>query len=201
MVSSKTAENARLELSLPHDVTVVMTIAKLTPQKDLESFLYMACHVLGLRSSVMFLIAGTGPEEDALKKLSAKLNLQTAVRFLGFQSDVSSLLAASDIFVLTSQWEGLPRVVLEAMGAGKPVVAAAVSGVPELVVNDSTGFLVPRESPAKTAEAVVRLIDNPILRQQLGAAGQLRLSEHFSEDALAGKLLDTYGSFFAMKRR
>ena len=125
-------------------------------------------------------IAGDGPERPALEEEAAHLGLDGAVELLGTREDVGDLLAAADVFVLSSDSEGLPMSVLEAMASGLPVVASAVGGIPELVRDEGTGVLVPPRDPGALAAALEALIAQPALRARLGEAGRRRIEHDFS---------------------
>jgi glycosyltransferase involved in cell wall biosynthesis len=109
------------------------------------------------------------------------LGLGKYFRFLGYREDVPRLLAASDLAVLPSFSEGLPRSLLEAMGTGLPVVASGLDGIAELVVHGVTGLLVRPGSPAEFAEAVVRLLKDPELSREMGLRGKQRVEKYFHQ--------------------
>ena len=121
---------------------------------------------------------------SSIKRSIYSLGLSNRVFLLGERNDVPSILASSDVFVLPSNWEGLPYTVIEAMMAGLPVVATSVGGVPELVEDGVTGFLVPRSDPEALAEALQRLIDDPELRERMGKAGRQKAMCEFTLDRM-----------------
>src|SRR5205823_13173952 len=123
-------------------------------------------------------LVGEGPGRPAVATDIRRLPAERA-ELVGARRDVPELLAAADLFVLSSRSEGLPISVLEAMAAGLPVVATNVGGMPEVVVNGETGFLVPPAEPRALAEAVGRLLLDPELRQRFGAAGRRRAERRF----------------------
>jgi glycosyltransferase involved in cell wall biosynthesis len=125
-------------------------------------------------------IVGDGPEKVKLLKLVQKKGLGEEVIFTGFQSDPLSYINVFDIFVLTSEREGLPRVILESMLMGKPVVASRIPGVVELVIEGETGFLVPSKDPEAFAEKILTLIDDQELRKKMGEQGKKRILENFT---------------------
>jgi glycosyltransferase involved in cell wall biosynthesis len=126
------------------------------------------------------LIVGDGPDRPKVEAELVRLGLANAVRLLGERTDVPVLLAGSDVFVLSSTSEGLPLSVEEAMAAGLPVVASAVGGVPELVVDGETGYLVPPGDAERLAEALGSLLDDPALRLRMGRSGRARAEELFN---------------------
>ena len=124
-------------------------------------------------------LVGDGPLRPAVEKAIVKMGLERKVLFLGIRDDVPQLLAASDVFVLSSDYEGVPLTVLEAMAAGKPVVATAVGGVPELIEDGETGILVPPRNPEALAQGILRLAKDASLRQRMGKAARERAQERF----------------------
>ena len=122
----------------------------------------------------------------------ADLNLQSKIKFLGNRTDVIELLKASDVFVLPSYFEGLPRSVAEAMAAGLPVVATAVSGTPELVDDGVTGLLVPPKDYDALGSAILRLKDNKELACSLGNAGRKKAYENYDVNNIVSQLANLY---------
>ncbi|MBI3378883.1 MAG: glycosyltransferase [Nitrospirae bacterium] len=129
---------------------------------------------------VKCMIIGKGPEKENLMTKVKERNLDSSIIFTDFQSDAISHINALDIFVLTSKSEGLPRVILEAMLMGKPVIASNVTGCNELVIDGETGFLVPVGKTGAIAAAVLGLIENPALRKQMGENAKERIIRNFS---------------------
>jgi glycosyltransferase involved in cell wall biosynthesis len=139
-------------------------------------------------------IAGAGPQREDLEREVGRLNLRSRVRFLDWIQDLRPLLRGWDIFALPSLDEGLPISAIEAMAEGLPIVATSVGGLPELVENGETGYLVPpSDVPALTGCLRLLLLD-PIQRQQMGAAGRQRAREHFSVDRMVAEIEAIYDS-------
>jgi glycosyltransferase involved in cell wall biosynthesis len=138
------------------------------------------------------LIVGDGPDRPAVEELSARLGLGGRVRLEGERRDVADLLAASDVFVLSSRSEGLPVSVLEAMAAGLPVVASDVGGVSELVIDGETGILVRPGDPDRLAEALEGLLSDPDRRRRLGEAGRARAERLFDLEQFRQAHLELY---------
>ena len=188
---------ARAMLGLPLDSTLAGTVARLNPVKRLDVLLRAAASL----DDVHIVIVGDGPERARLASLAQDLNVADRATFAGRQDNVPEWLAALDIFVLTSDWEGMPNAVLEAMAAGLPVVATAVGGTPEVVVDGVTGLLVPPRDPDALARAIVRLLRDPQLRQDMGRAGRERVERHFSVYKMVRATEALYDELLREKRR
>ncbi len=147
------------------------------------------------------LIAGAGPLRPKIERFARRHALEDRVLLLGSREDVPDLLAAMDIFVLPSRWEGLPLAVIEAMMAGLPVLATAVGGVPELVEDGVTGLLVPPRDPEALAWALARLLSDPPLRRRMGAAGREKALREFRIDRMLEETSRLYEGLLATARR
>ena len=121
-------------------------------------------------------------------------NMGDKVLFAGWQQDVPSILAASDLLVLPSLSEGLPFVVPEAMAAGLPIVATRVGGIPEAVVEGKTGFLVDAASALELQQAIVRMLDNPDNMREMGVAGNKRATEEFNVERMVADTCKVYSA-------
>lgn len=172
----------------PRDL-LVLQLGNLKPQKDPLTFARAAVRAGARLPRARFWLAGDGPLRAEAEALAAQGGLQSRFRVLGWRRDVPDLLAAADLLVLTSRFEGLPLAVLRAMAAGLPVVATAVNGTPEAVRDGSTGFLVPPGDAEATAAAIVRLGRDPGLRRRMGRAGRAASAEfrqaRFRQEVLA----------------
>ena len=159
----------------PGGLPRIISVGRFAYPKDYATFVEALARIdADYRASFV----GDGPDHAAV---AADIRRRAAgrVKLLGARRDVRELLAAADLFVLSSRSEGLPISVLEAMAAGLPVVATSVGGVSELVVDGETGFLVPPADPRALAEAVGRLLRDPELRHRFGAAGRHRAERRF----------------------
>ncbi len=161
-------------------VPVIGCVSRLVKEKG-HPVLLQALQLLN-RNGIPFyaIIVGDGPERNYLAQLTRQLDLSDVVTWVGSQSDIPSWLSKFDIFVLPSAWEGLPISTLEAMAARLPVVATAVGGTPEAVIDSQTGILVPPDKPKQLFQALQHLILNPNLRAQMGNDGRRRVEEYFS---------------------
>ncbi|MBX3027487.1 glycosyltransferase family 4 protein [bacterium] len=161
------------------DATVLLCAAALVRRKGIDVLLdaLAALAARGLRP--LLWVAGEGPEGAALAAQAERCGVAAQVAWLGQRDDVGDLLAAADVFVLPSRAEGLGVAALEAMAAGRPVVASAVGGLAEAVVDGRTGLLVPPGDAVALGAALERLLREPALRAALGAAGPTRVGEGF----------------------
>jgi len=141
---------------------------------------------------IKLVFIGGGEEEQNLKHLTIKKGIENDVIFLGQRSDVNQILKAFDIFVFPSLTEGMPLVVIEAMATGLPTIASYVGGIPELVVNSETGFLVSPTSKEEIKEAIIKLLDNPKLRKEMGQIARKRFEAHFSLPQMVQKYMEVY---------
>lgn len=169
----------RKTLGIPQNAIVFGTIARLTEQKGHRYLIEAISKVVPRFPHAVFLWIGDGPLRSSLIQLARELNVLSYIHFLGFRSDVDSLLSVIDVFVLPSLYEGFPNVILEAMVCGKPVVATHVDGTPEAVIHGKTGLLVPPRDPETLGEALIQMAQNPIMRKKMGENGKKRIHEYF----------------------
>lgn len=191
----------RAGLGLPGGARLLLSVGRLVEQKGYAVLLEAAAAVLPDAPELHLLIAGEGPLEAALRSQAAALDLAGRVHFLGRREDVPALMAAADLFVLPSLFEGLPLVVLEAMAAGLPVVGTRVCGTAEAVVDGVTGRLVEAGDPAALAAALRAVLGDPALAARWGAAGRRRLQAEFSTERMARETRALYDELLAAAGR
>ena len=177
---------------------VITMVARFAAPKD-HTTLLRAISMMGDVPCRLRLV-GDGPLLPEAKALASDLGIENRVEFTGSRSDVTALLAHSDVFVLTSRFEGLPISILEAMRAGLPVVASDVGGVPELV-NEETGILVAQGDAVALAEALKRLLGSPALLSGMGAKGRERYEKDFRASTMIEKTLSIYEACLARNGR
>ncbi len=163
-------------------------MAALRPEKNHELFLQAAALVRRELPETRFLVIGDGPRRPALESLARELLPAAAVRFLGTRRDVPELLALVDVVLLTSHDEASPVSILEAMAAGKPVVATRVGSVGQTVLDGRTGYLVPPGSAGELARRTLELLQDAARAAALGRAGRRQVVEHWSIAAHGGRL-------------
>jgi glycosyltransferase involved in cell wall biosynthesis len=168
----------------------VVSVGRLQAPKDFGT---LARALAKLKAgSFQAVLVGDGPDRPALENELRRLGLSNVVELAGERDDVPELLAGADVFVLSSRSEGLPLSILEAMAVGLPVVASAVGGVPELVVDGTTGLLVRPGDPGELAEALAHVLADAGLRRRLGCAGHERARSLFDLAALRGAYVELY---------
>jgi glycosyltransferase involved in cell wall biosynthesis len=188
----------REDLKLAPSEFVWLAVGRLLPQKDYPTLLTAFQPLAG--AGARLLIAGRGPLLESLQQQVQQLGTSSEVTFLGVRDDVPELLAAADGFVLSSAWEGMPNVVMEALAAGKPVVATHVGGVGELVENEESGFLVPPRDSDALSQAMRRLMMlTGEQRQQMGMRGRDQVIAKYSVDAMADQWMGLYRELLMTK--
>ncbi|MEN8182345.1 MAG: glycosyltransferase family 4 protein [Myxococcota bacterium] len=168
----------------------LMMIGRFAAQKD-HATLFRALSRLMDREWRLDLVGG-GPRQGSVRQLASEMGIADRVSFLGMRTDVSELLAAAQVYVLSSRWEGLPRSIIEAMRAGLPVVASDVGGVAEVVEDGSTGCLVPRGNVGALTARLRELLGSPQLRRLLGEQGRIRYETGFTFELMFERTLATY---------
>ncbi|WP_243031838.1 glycosyltransferase [Thermus altitudinis] len=190
----------REELGIERDAFVWLAVGRLEEQKDYPILFQSFSQVVPEYPRVQLLVVGQGSLEKELRQLVESLGLQTSVRFLGLRKDVPDLMNAADAFVMSSAWEGMPMVLLEAHATGLPIVATNVGGIPDVVVQERTGFLVPPKDPTALAEAMKRLMGLPLEdRLKMGSEGRAWVVSHYSLDAILNLWEALYTSILAQK--
>lgn len=181
---ARTRDVMRAELGLSPSCFVVLMVAVIRGVKRHEVAIRAFAELLRHQPDAVLLLAGEGPMQVDMERLSSELGVAGKIQFLGQRSDIPDLLQAADAVLLTSRSEGVPQAITQALGLGKPVVATAVGGVPELVIDEQTGLLVPSERPDLTAQALLRLVREPGLATRLSQGAQAHARQHYSLEAM-----------------
>jgi len=164
--------------------------ARLAKQKKHTIFLDVARKIFTKWPTATFLIVGEGPLRNDLELYADKIGISQQVKFLGHQNNVMELYSLCDIVVHTSSLEGLPNVILEAMFAGKPVVAFNSGGTDELIVSDKVGILIPQNNTDLLTEKIIELLDDEKKREEMGCEAHKFIVNNFSVEKMVGKVED-----------
>ena len=190
--------HVRNELGLPSAAFLWLAVGRLWEQKDYPTML-QAFQPLA-SAPARLTIAGRGPLLDHLKAQAERLGIGRDVTFLGVRHDIPALLSAADGFVLSSAWEGMPNVVMEALAAGVPVVATGVGGVPELVESGKSGFVVPPRDPGALSEAMRRVMKLPREQlKQMGQHGRQHIAANYGMSSMAQRWIRLFDELLKRK--
>jgi glycosyltransferase involved in cell wall biosynthesis len=183
-----------VQLGLAEGRKAIVFVGRLDPQKGLDDLLRTVPRVFDALPQHDLVLVGDSPERPNLTKLAAQLGIATRVHFAGWRADVPAILAAAEIVVLPSRWEGMPNVVLEAMAAAKPVVANRVEGVAELLGRSTIDQCVVPGNRQEFADRIIQLAQNPQIVADLGRQNQQRATELFSIETMVGSYERLYVS-------
>ncbi len=192
-------DEMRHALGIPLNATVIGSVTRLSPQKAPLDFIQAAATVAQSHPETYFVMVGDGPLRAEVEQLAHELGIADHLILTGLRRDVPELMATFDIFVLSSLWEGLPRVLPQAMATGLPLVATATDGSVEAVQDEVNGLLVPPSDPASLAQALLRLLDAPALAQQMGDAGRASVEE-FSDQKMVAQIAALYRQLLSTKK-
>lgn len=175
----------RSEFKIPPGRKLIGMVARLAPQKDFATLAQAAARVVGIRDACFMIVGDYSapqykPVYDETQRLLTSLGIADRFVFTGFRRDVPELIAALDVFVLSTHHEGFPLVLLEAMADGRPVAATAVDAIPEIVIHEQTGLLHNAKDQEQLAANLTRLLDNPSFAAKVSGAGKDLVSSRFS---------------------
>ncbi|MES2606645.1 MAG: glycosyltransferase [Pseudomonadota bacterium] len=203
----------RTELGLPAEAPLVLMLSRLNPQKGVDDFIKAAALIKLRMPNVRFLIIGERLQfrdgefrQDSsyhhqLHDLAVNLGVEDRILFTGHRTDVPELLAEGAVSVLPTHSEGLSNTLLESMAAGLPVVATQVGGNAELIKDGINGFLVPPQSPATLADAILRILSDPALATRFSEAARARASEYFSMERMVQDTQTVYAEQLQLHKK
>src|SRR5258708_12593895 len=180
------------ELGLEPGAVIIGSLCRLTRQKGIRYAIQAFREVITLHPNAHLVIWGDGPLRETLKQEVQTAGLEAHIHFLGWRSDAHSLLAAYDVLLMPSLWEGFGLVALEPMALARPIAASRFTALPEIVEHGETGYLVPPADPGALAQCLNGLIADPERRRQLGDNGRRRLESTFSVDKMVEGTLKAY---------
>jgi glycosyltransferase involved in cell wall biosynthesis len=195
------SSEAKVKLGLNADAPTISIIARLRPQKNHALFLEMAAEVVRRKPETKFLIVGDGELRSDLERQAKELSLDGKAIFLGNRTDIPVVLAATDVSMLTSHYEGMANAILESMAAGCVVVSTRYAGVEELISDGQNGVLVSLGDASGLANAAIRLLEDPELRERLARKGQQLVESEYSLQAMARNMAAVYEKCLRGKSR
>lgn len=176
------------ELGINSDDLVIGNVSKIQKRKGYIYYLDLARDILSKYDNIKFLIVGSGPYEEEIRKQVKGMGLSKNVIFTGYRTDVENMFAIMDIKVLTSLWEGLPRVLVQAAAAGKPIVTFDVDGAWEIVEEGKNGFIVPMKDTDAMTKKIIELIENDNLRQRMAKYSRTKVNNKWSVEKMVEKI-------------
>jgi len=192
----KRDQKIKQELGINNADLVVGMISCLKPQKSPQDFIKLAFLINKIHPSVKFLLVGDGILRKRTQELIDRLNLQKCVILTGWRRDISRILSAIDVFVLTSLWEGLPIALLEAAASSVPAVATHTGGIVEVIIDGKTGFLIPAHNPKLMSERLALLLKDENQRRQMGENARNNLGLNFMLTHMVKQTQGLYDSLF-----
>jgi glycosyltransferase involved in cell wall biosynthesis len=191
-------DRLRAELGL-EDRTVVGCVGRIVGAKAYDIMLEVACRLRSGRRDAAFILIGDGPQRESLEARRRELGLTEGVSLLGMREDIPGLLAAMDIYLITSLREGLPLSLIEAMMAGKPVVSTRVGGIPEVIEHGVDGLLVEPGDVEGTVAALKTLLDDPGRRAAMGERGRRKAIDRYAPSRVLGIIESRYAEILERK--
>jgi glycosyltransferase involved in cell wall biosynthesis len=190
----------RRQLNIPQDVPVLGNIGRFSVQKDPLSWIRVAALVNSVLPDCRFLLVGDGPLRHQVEDEVTKLGLSQRIILTGLRRDIPELLSTMDVFLITSLWEGLPRVIPQSLAMEIPVVSNQVDGINETIIDGKTGFLAEPGDYQSLANQCLRILHEPILRQSLGAQGRALVLNEFSLDRMIAQIEKIYEDLLVKKQ-
>ncbi len=175
----------RHQLGIPKDALVVGSVTRLSPQKAPLDLVEAYGEIAKQYPNVWFVIVGDGQLRSEVEERLSSMGIKDKTILTGIRRDIPELMIAFDVFVLSSLWEGLPRVLPQAMATGLPIISTKVDGSSEVIKSGENGFLVPSGKPKELAEKVISLLEDESLRHQMGENSLLKASEFDAKKMVA----------------
>lgn len=194
LYSSSLSIDLRKDLSISSHDPVIGMIGRTDLYKDHETLLYSVKEVIKSIPKTKLLLIGDGEKYSQIKKLSEELNISKSVYFLGVRDNIVDFYKALDVFVLSSKSEGFGRVLVEAMAIKRPVIGTNIGGIPEIIENNVSGILVPKNEPNELAQAILNLIQNPKFAKRLAYQAEKQVHERFCIDTHVKNVQQIYDS-------
>jgi glycosyltransferase involved in cell wall biosynthesis len=194
----ETRQRKRRELGIAEKARLMTTVAVLRPNKGIQFMIDALPEILRALPDVRYLVVGSGPHEQSLKEHATNTGVAEHVIFTGMRSDVAEILGCSDVFVHPSLEDVLPTVLSEAMAARLPVIATQVGGIPEMVMADRSGLLVPPRDPGSLARSCIALLGDPARAARMGEIGRQIAETTFNICIQATRLREMYAQLLCI---
>jgi glycosyltransferase involved in cell wall biosynthesis len=192
-VGSNARDRIRKEFGIDNDAFVIVNVARFEAQKGHFFLLETLKHLIsGVNRKVVTLLVGIGIDQEKIEAEVKRLGLQDIVHFTGYRQDVPDILAASDVSVMASHYEGIPRALMESMALGLPIVATNVPGTRTLIQSDQTGLLVEYGDVPGMSSALAKVLSTPSFARQLGERGRNLVQTKFNEYTVADRVEEVY---------
>lgn len=188
----ETRQQTRKELGIEENAKVTGLIGRMVPLKNHDIFIKAAREICAVENNAVFLLVGDGPLKERLIKTVNDLGLEKNVLFTGWRRDMERIINALDVLVLCSEVEGHNIAVLEAMACEKPVVGTDVRGIRTIVKHGEAGVLVPLRSIKALADAVLSLLTDTSMAQEMGRTGRMIVEEHYSLSRMLSQYVQLY---------
>ena len=182
----------REKYNIHPDELLLISVGRLIEQKGHHLMISAFGEIVHDYPGARLMLVGDGPSRNNLQKQTCELNLEQNVIFAGWQEQVEDYYSAADIFVHPSLWEGFGLVLLEAMSHHKPIIASSVSAIPEIVIHNETGILVPPGDSVALAKAMLRLCSDSGEREEMGRKGGERLARKFTVERMVDEVMKAY---------
>ena len=187
----------RQELGIPQKAVLFTMVGRMEPRKGHRFFVTAAAELAARKRSVegpspVFAVVGDGPEQTGLKAQAESLGVADRFFFVGYRHDVERMFAMTDVAVLTSLWEGLPRVLVQAAATGRPAISFACDGAGEVIGDGENGWVVRMRDTVAVADAMERLLIDAPLRKTMGAAARQRVNESWTVESMVAAQDELY---------
>jgi glycosyltransferase involved in cell wall biosynthesis len=188
-------------LGLPADSPIITLVAVLRAQKRHELVIAGAAEVIKVFPQARFLFVGDGPGRDRVEQEIKNAQLEAQILMTGYREDIPAILSFTDLGIISSVAEGIPQFLFQIMAMGKPVIATAVGGIPEIVTSGVNGVLIPPEDPAALAKALVQVLGDPGSARRLGEEGRRLVEQEYTVEKMAEKVYRVYQQVYERKQR
>jgi len=203
---SEIAEGVRREFGVPSEAKVIGMVGRIAPAKDYETLIKAAARVIAVHPEVRFLLVGDYSGTAAysehyheVQRMLSENGVAPYFIFTGFREDVPRFISAMDCFVLSTHMEGLPLAILEAMGHAKPVIATAVGGIPEIVLDGKTGLLYSHQNDEQLASHILSVLKDEKLSLRLGESGREFVRTNFNRSQFTANMMKVYREILCIK--